>query len=103
MTKIVPIILALALSACTAGQVFGPSLRSGCQAEELAYDSVQADILIAVTTPGTTPEHKVALQKCNAEAAKRRDACEQNPSLAGAAAMAEQTKTCKTLLTGGQS
>lgn len=90
------------VAGCTAGQPFGPTLRSGCQQAELNSVSVKESLLSAVTDAAVTPERKAALKDCSRQMTATRKACDAAPSAATVDAENTQTAKCKTLVGGAK-
>jgi len=101
MKRFIPFIMLALVAGCAAGQPFGPTLRSGCQAEEVAYVGTKQDIIEAVLAADVTPERKADLKACNKRMTAAQDACEAAPSEAAAKAMQAARSACETLLEGG--
>lgn len=98
-------LVAATLAGCAAGQMFGPSLRSQCQSEQIAYEAVQPRVQVAVRASDTTPATKAALQSCDAEYQNARSNCQRAATAGNAASvelyaggMASHRTTCEGLL-----
>jgi hypothetical protein len=93
---------AVVIAGCSAGQVFGPSVRSSCQEQELAYEDVQPKLLAAATAPDVTVERKTEIKNVDRDYRSARGRCETGATSKNSGAVTSAVADMKAAIAAGR-